>query len=62
MKLENEWFRPAACYLVLEKKMTRKEVAKLFGVNQERVSNAINRYGETGEHKNRSGRIIERGY
>ena len=55
MKLENEWFRPAACYLVLEKKMTRKDVAKLFGVNRERVSTAIDRYEDTGEHKNRSG-------
>lgn len=35
MKLENEWFRPAACYLVLDRKMRRKDVAKLFGVNRE---------------------------
>lgn len=55
MKLENEWFRPAACYLVLEKKMTQKKVAELFGVRSETVSNAINRYEETGEHKNREG-------
>ena len=26
MKLENEWFRPAACYLVLEKKKKRKKI------------------------------------
>lgn len=55
MKLENEWFRPAACYLVLEKKMTRKKVAEIFGVDKRRVYTAIDGYEETGEHKNCKG-------
>jgi transposase len=55
MKLEDEWFRPAACYLVNVMKKKQKDVAELFGVNPKRVSRAIARYEETGEHKNRAG-------
>lgn len=55
MELKDEWFRPAACYLVLEKKMDRQDVAKLFGVSRQRVSRAVDRFEETGEHKNREG-------
>lgn len=55
MKLESEWFRPASCYLVLEKKMKQKDVALIFGVRPSTVSDAIKRYKETGEHKNQAG-------
>ena len=56
MKLESDWFRPAACYLVLERKMKRKDVASLFGVNPHTVSDAIKRFEQTGEYKNRTGK------
>ncbi len=55
MKLENDWFRPAACYLILERNMKQKEVASIFGVKPHTVSEAIKRFEETGEHKNRKG-------
>ena len=50
MDIEDEWFRPAACYLVKVKNMMQKDVAKLFGVNRKRVSRAIERFNETGSH------------
>jgi transposase len=55
MKIENEWLRPAVCYLVLERKMKRKEVAAIFGVKPHTVGDAIKRYNETGGHNNRKG-------
>ena len=53
MKLDNDWFRPAACYLVEVMKRNKSEVANFFGVERHRVSDAIKRYNETGGHKNR---------
>ena len=55
MKLEIDWFRPAVCYLVLERKMKQKDVASLFGVNPHTVSDAVKLFEETGGHKNRTG-------
>ena len=60
MKLESDWFLPAACYLVLERKMKRKDVASLFGVNPHTISDAIKRFEETGGHKNRTGQGSKR--
>jgi len=56
MEIEDEWFRPAACYLVQIKKLKQKDVAELFGVNPKRVSRAIKRFDETGSHKDRAGK------
>jgi transposase len=55
MKLENEWFRPAAYYLVKMRGIKRKDVASMFGVKPHTVSDAIMRYNETGSHSNRKG-------
>jgi len=41
MELSSNWFAPAACYLVLARKMKRKEVAKLFGVSEKRVGRVV---------------------
>ena len=55
MELEKAWFRPAACYLFAVRKMKKKEIAEIFGVDPHTVARAINRHEETGEHKNRKG-------
>ena len=51
MELEKAWFRPAACYLFAVRKMKKKEIAEIFGVDPHTVARAINRHEETGEHK-----------
>jgi transposase len=51
MELNDKWFRPAAYYLAKVKGKKQKDVANLFGVNPKRVSRAIKRFDETGEHK-----------
>jgi transposase len=56
MELKDEWFRPAAYYLVKVKEMLQKDVAELFGVNRKRVSRAIKRFDETGSNKDCAGR------
>lgn len=56
MEIEDEWFRPAVCYLVKTMKQTRKDVAKLFGVGRKRVENAVKRFEETESHKDRAGK------
>ena len=55
MELEKAWFRPAACYLFAVRKMKKKEIAEIFGVDPHTVARAINRHEETGEHKNWKG-------
>jgi len=55
MNLDNNWFRPAACYLVEVMKRNKSEVADFFGVERHRVYDAVKRYNETGGHKNRKG-------
>jgi transposase len=54
MQLEEEWFRPAAYFLVKNRGMKGKEVAKLFGVDPSKVSRAITRFDETGNHQDRA--------
>ena len=56
MEIKDDWFRPAACYLVNVMKKKQKDVATLFGVNAKRVSRAIKRLDETGSHKDRKGK------
>ena len=56
MKLENDWFRPAVCYLVKAREIKQKEVASMFGVYAKKISDAIKRFEETGEHRDRKGR------
>lgn len=56
MELKNNWFRPAAYYLVKIKKHTQKEIARLFEINPDRISRAIKRFEETGSHENRVGK------
>lgn len=51
----SDWFRPAVCYLVENRKMTRKKVAEIFGVRREVVEDAVKRHQETGQFKNRKG-------
>ena len=55
IELSDEWFRPAACYLVKVRNMSRKDVANMFGVERHKVENALDRFNETGKHKNRVG-------
>lgn len=55
MELKDEWFRPAAYYLVKSQGKTQEQVGQMFGVSRQRVSRAIARFDETGSHKNRSG-------
>ena len=55
MKIEKSWFRPAACFLVKDRKMKGKDVAALFGVKPDTVGDAIKRFEETGGFKNRKG-------
>ena len=55
MELNDEWFRPAAYYLVKIKGKQYNQVSELFGVDQRRVSRVVKRFEETGSHKNRSG-------
>ena len=56
MELENDWFRPAAYYLVKVRGMKQKEVASIFGVYPNKASDVIKRFEETGSHANRKGR------
>ena len=37
MELEKAWFRPAACYLFAVRKMKKKEIAEIFGVDPHTV-------------------------
>ena len=41
MELEKAWFRPAACYLFAVRKMKKKEIAEIFGVDPHTVAHAI---------------------
>lgn len=52
---KKKWFREAACFLVKERKMKRKTVAEMFGVDPHAVGRAIKRYEETGQHGNYKG-------
>ena len=54
MEIKDEWFRPAACYLVNVMNQKRKDVAKMFGVGRKRVEVAVRRFEETGSHKDRA--------
>jgi transposase len=56
MELKNEWFRPAAYYLVKVKGLTQNKVAQLFGVRQPRISGIVTRFEDTGSHKDRQGK------
>jgi len=56
MDFKNEWFRPAAYYLVKVRKMKQKDVASIFGVYPNKVSDAIKRFDETGSNKDRAGK------
>jgi hypothetical protein len=47
--------RPAFVFLVKEKKKSRREVAKFFGVGRDTVNEAVNRFEGTGSFKNRPG-------
>ena len=41
MELEKAWFRPAACYLFAVRKMKKKEIAEIFGVDPHTVARSI---------------------
>lgn len=56
MELKDEWFRPAAYYLVKVKGLTQSKVAQLFGVSQPKISGIVTRFNQTGTHKDRQGR------
>ena len=47
--------RPAFVFLVKEKGMSREGVASLFGVDRHTVGDAVARFDETGDNKNRGG-------
>lgn len=55
MKVESYWLRPAVCFLVMVKGYLQKDVAEMFGVRPNMISDAIKRYKETGTHENRPG-------
>ena len=54
MEIKDEWFRPAAYYLVSVMRMKQIAVAELFGVTRQMVSRVIKRFDETGSYKNRA--------
>lgn len=58
LELSDQWFRPAAYYLIKERGIKQKEVARLFGVSEQRVSRLVKRFNETKSHddRQRSGR------
>lgn len=47
--------RPAYVFLVKERRMKKKNVAKLFGVKRHTVRDAVKRFEETGGYSNRPG-------
>jgi transposase len=47
--------RPAFVHLSKERGKTFKDIAEFFGVSRQTVSNAVNRFNETGSNNNRAG-------